>query len=347
MLLLTSTLMSQNEFRDGYIINNSGDTLFGQVNYRGELFMARECIFKDTISNTSKTLLPDDIAAYRFVNGKYYVSKEIGDNKVFLEFLINGEVDIYFWRNKYGDHYFIENDKTGLTEIPYNEGIKYIDNKPVYLESTKHTGVLLYYMQDAPELQSQIKSMKKPDHKNLTRLAEDYHNIVCKDEDCIIYESNKKPIEFELYIEGGYLKLYFDNVSTVLKQKDPLNLNLSFYVSMPRVNENLYFKTGIQYKGIIADTGNVKYTVLTFPFALEYRFQRKKFQPTLGFGFGFEKVKWFTYFLTSANFGFKYKMDRIYLSSILNADIRTSFSPVVPASTWLSIYFNVGIGFRL
>ena len=73
---------------------------------------------------------------------------------------------------------------------------------------------------------------------------------------------------------------------------------------------------------------------------------QRKFQPTLGFGFGFEKVKWYTYFLTSANVGFKYKMDDFCVSTILNTDIRVSRSPVFPVSSWFSYYLNVGLGYR-
>jgi hypothetical protein len=346
LILITSGLLAQRDFRPGYIISYNNDTTFGRINYKGELFMSRECEFRDTISENVNLFLPDDILAYRFIDGKYYVSREVDGSKVFMEFLINGEINIYSWRHKYGDHFFIEDDSTSLTEIPFEEGIRYIDDKPVFFESTKHTGVLLYFMKDAPELESRIKSIKKPDQKNLIKLAEDYHNIVCQDEECIIYEANKSPVFIELLFEAGYLNMNFDKVTDVLKQENHIDLNLVLYIGMPRVNENLYFKTGIQYKGVIADSVDVKYNVFTFPFAMEYRFQKRKFQPTLGFGFGFEKVKWYTYFLTSANVGFKYKMDDFYVSTILNTDIRVSRSPVFPASSWFSFYLNVGLGYR-
>ena len=37
-------------------------------------------------------------------------------------------------------------------------------------------------MQDTPGFQSRIQSIDKTDHKELIKLAEDYHNIVCEGE---------------------------------------------------------------------------------------------------------------------------------------------------------------------
>ncbi|WP_157754658.1 hypothetical protein [Salinivirga cyanobacteriivorans] len=40
---------------------------------------------------------------------------------LFLEYLINGELDAYFYRDEYGDnHYYIEKDSLKLRELKYN-----------------------------------------------------------------------------------------------------------------------------------------------------------------------------------------------------------------------------------
>lgn len=159
LLISTGFLKAQTDFRPGYIIKTFGDTIFGQIDYRGDLLMSSLCKFK-AVDNTIKEYSPNDIEAFRFIERKYYVTREIDNKKVFMEYLIKGKVNIYYMRDDKGDHYYIDKEDARLTEIPYEEGIKYIDNKEVFYESTKHIGFLTYYMQDAPELQSRIHSVK-------------------------------------------------------------------------------------------------------------------------------------------------------------------------------------------
>ncbi|WP_016775860.1 hypothetical protein [Anaerophaga thermohalophila] len=179
LLFSIGLLNAQTDFRPGYIIKNTGDTLNGDIDYRGDLLMSRLCKFRDK-ENIIKDYSPNDIIAFRFIDGKYYVSREINDRRVFLEYLIKGKVNIYYMRDENGDHYYLDKEDVKLTEIPYEEGIKYIDDKQVFYESKKHIGLLNYFMQDAPEFQSRIQSLKKPEHQTLIKLAEDYHNAVCE-----------------------------------------------------------------------------------------------------------------------------------------------------------------------
>ena len=132
--------------------------------------------------------LPNDLTAFRFIVSKNYVLSEINSIKVFLEYLNKGEVNIYYMLDDNGDHYYLDKKDLALTEIHYVEGTKYVDNWQVYYKSKKHIGILNYYMQNAPELQSRIESIEKPDHNNLTKLAEDYHNTSCEVDKCVIYE---------------------------------------------------------------------------------------------------------------------------------------------------------------
>jgi hypothetical protein len=41
--------MAQSDFRNGYIITNSGDTVYGQIDYKGNRSNAKECIFLKTV----------------------------------------------------------------------------------------------------------------------------------------------------------------------------------------------------------------------------------------------------------------------------------------------------------
>jgi len=149
--------------------------------------MGEVCRFRTNDREDELKYSPYDIAAYRFNESKYFVSKEVNGAQVFLEFLIKGQINIYYLRDYKGDHYFLEKVDNPIIELPYEEGIKYVDDKKVFFRTKKHIGLLTYYMQDAPEFQSRINEIGKPGHESLIKLSEDYHDKVCKDRACIIY----------------------------------------------------------------------------------------------------------------------------------------------------------------
>ena len=207
LLLFAPILNAQTDFRPGYVIDFSGDTLYGDIDYRGDMLMGSICrlqIHEGEITEYS----PYDIAGFRFIDSKFFVSKEISGKMVFLEYLINGKVSIFYLRDDLGDHYYIDKDGLGITELLYEEGVKSVNlHKTVYenteteeimFNTTKHIGYLKVYMQDYPEIFSKIESLQKPDQAPLIRLAEKYHNGVCPDEMCVVYEKKLPLIHFAL-----------------------------------------------------------------------------------------------------------------------------------------------------
>jgi hypothetical protein len=193
-LFIAVYLNAQTDFRPGCVILANGDSLFGEIDYRGDILMGQVCRFRNAITDTTveneKQYFPGDIMGYRFDNGKFFQSRELEGKKLFLEFLIKGKLCIYYHRDENGNHYYLEKDSSGIVEIPYETGIKYNENIPYTYNSNKHIGVLNAYMHDAPDLKSSITNIGEPGHKNLIRLAENYNNEMCKDEPCIIYEKN-------------------------------------------------------------------------------------------------------------------------------------------------------------
>ncbi|MDD4967801.1 MAG: hypothetical protein PHT07_00040 [Paludibacter sp.] len=112
--------------------------------------MSKICTFRHNDKDTVRHFSPDEIPGYRFPENKYYISKEVNGKKVFLEYLINGRLNVYYLKDERGeDHYFIEKDSLGIAEIPYEEGIREKDGQYYVYTPTKYLGLLAYYMQDA------------------------------------------------------------------------------------------------------------------------------------------------------------------------------------------------------
>jgi len=260
-LILTTTLLNaQTDFRPGYVIRAIGDTLLGEIDYRGDKLMGYLCKFKSS-ENLINDYTPNDIHGYRFIDSKYFVSKKINGTPVFLEYLIKGKVNIYYLRIDNGDHYYIEKDDIELTELPYDEVIKTVDGKDYLYKSKKHVGLLSVYMQDAPDLQNRINNMGKPDHQNLTKLAEDYHNEVCDGEKCIVFEKKQPLIKVNWELAAGTINwVNTEAFYEVKTDRYYFQTGVMANFWMPRLNEKIYFRTGILYSlGELTDGTNSPY----------------------------------------------------------------------------------------
>ena len=237
IILFSTIAKSQSDFRAGYIIKTNGDTVTGLIDYRGDLMMGNICRFKAEANSSVTEYKPGDISAYRFNDSKYFVSKNINGQEVFLEYMINGKLSIFYLRNEKGDHFYIQKDTSGIVELPYEEAIKTVGDKSHLVKTTKHIGILSLYMHDAPDMQLRISNMKTPEYKSLINLAKDYHNKVCKDEACIIYEKNMPSLKTKIELGSSFYSF---------TQKDTLNKGLNIfydfniYLLRPRTSERFY-----------------------------------------------------------------------------------------------------------
>lgn len=333
-LLLFGVLKAQTDFRPGYIINTTGDSLYGDIDYRGDLLMSTLCRFRDK-NNAIKNYSPNDITAFRFIDSKYYVSREINGRSVFLEYLIKGKLNIYYMRDENGDHYYLDKENVKLTELPYEEGIKYVDNKTVLYESKKHIGFLYFYMQDAPKLQSKIKNIRKPEHQNLIKLAEDYHNVICEGEKCIIYEKSAPLIKILPELITGVIK--YSNLDG-LDEKFYFHTGFIAHVWLPRNSEKMYFRTGLLFSQLEFDGD--KANLFKVPCQVEYIYPKGIVRPRIAYGLNFYIPS--DYRTVSFDIGANIKLSE---SFFLSATSDIEFNPtmmIVPKSI-LSYSLKLGL----
>ena len=89
-LFLFGGLNAQTDFRPGYIIETTGDTLYGDIDYRGDLLMGKLCKFRDKHKNITE-YAPSNLSSFRFIDSKYFTSKEVNGKNIFLEYLLKAE----------------------------------------------------------------------------------------------------------------------------------------------------------------------------------------------------------------------------------------------------------------
>ncbi len=276
LIAFTSDVFGQKDFRSGYVILLNGDTLSGEIDYRGDLLMDSICRFRNTGNNVENEYLPGDIRAYRFAGDKYFVSRKIRDNKpVFLEFLIHGDLDVFYNRDESGDHFYIEKEGMELVELPYVEKIVYVNEKPFKYQSKEHIHILEHYLDDVPGFTERIESMKKLNEESLVRLASEYNAISGDKTGYIVYEK-KKPF-ISLAAEPVFGTTWY-------------RVNKSFYMTggayiytwLPRLNEKLYFKTGILYHELEGVIG--LYSAIRYPVQIQYLYPSGMFRPKANLG---------------------------------------------------------------
>jgi len=279
-------LSAQEDLRDGFIISIHGDTIKGILKFQNDIRNSKVCVYYSD-SKTKKKLRPFDIEGYVFENGKYYVSKYILEPdtiyKVFAEYLVKGQKDLFYYRDYSGSHYLISASDSSLIEIPYKRETLSIEGTSYLRESTRHIGMLKAYFSDCASIYSQIENLKKPDSKNLISITKAYHEAVCGENTCVVYKKQKLPLRIGFEPRVG-LTRFRDDTSYSMQYGG------LFYIWLPESNENLYFKFGFLYSE--RDNNISMYKI---PLQFEYVYPNKIIRPKFGLGLNAYTLKNPTY----------------------------------------------------
>jgi hypothetical protein len=303
-------LFAQGNFRDGFIITCEGDTLHGQVNLASNAVNCRKCEFRAGPETQVKTYSPGEIAAYRINDEKFFITKEIVidslPRKVFLEYLVDGIVDLYsyktfdteyFFIEKEGKLYSLENEEKEISrQTISNQNAKSLKNYQVNVR--RYVGVLTYLFSDAEGLSPEIQRTGYG-YKSLIRLTLRYHKMVCNEYECIKYSH---PTRIKVSFEPGIALA----VEKMILKGDPGTVNNTSYCpgaglrfQPARGQKHWSVFAGLRYSsssfsGIFFydnfpsyktyDTVSMKYNMLHLPLVFEYRFGAKKLQPFLSVG---------------------------------------------------------------
>lgn len=327
ILCVFTIVKAQTDFQDGYIITSDFDTIYGKIDNRNYNYNAHYCDFKKINSDSIITYFPDQLFGYRFNNGKYYLSKEFQNNKIFMEFLINGNLDIYFYQDKQNkNHYYASKDTIRLQELKYEKGIKYIDGRDRFYESKEYVGILNFFTYDCPEIKNEIPKLNEPNHKNLIEFAKNYHSLTCENEECIIY-AKEIPRKIKMSIYGG-TNIFFPYYTNLERKVYPsFGVNLMFQQAQDR--ERLFLGIGFFSDGE-ADSSN---NVYRLPLSLNYLNPRQGFSTIFAYQLDLNSL-----FLSEAiELGVKYQMKKI--STFFVVDIKTVVF-VIPYSTSVNIGFT-------
>ena len=254
-IFLLCQLWAQSDFRSGYIITNEQDTVYGLIDYRGDIRNAKICSFKKTKDDTTINYYPSDIFAYRFTDSKYYISKNISSDDdpkiVFLEYLVDGIAKLYSFRDdRLNKHYYIEKEGQ-LHELIRTQKEDKIDGRTVIVTQNPFINVLRSTL-NVQEMKGEIDRAKL-ENSSLINIVRNYHNYVCTDgSECIIYEKIKPGKTFRIApvigadISNVRIMEKFDEKYKFNSSKNlTVGVNMNFMI--PQIDEKIFLQIEALY----------------------------------------------------------------------------------------------------
>jgi hypothetical protein len=290
---------AQNNYKQGYVITNEMDTIYGWIDYRTDIKNALECNFKKDRNSKNHTYFPGSIFGYRLINeGKFYISKTITINAtakmMFLEYLVQGIVDLYYL-NDNGSEYYIFEDETGkmiaVTKKPdqyitNDRGITYLKVDNSYIGQVRS---LYYNSNDA---------MKDIDHLRFTQqsmidITKDYHRQMCTTgEDCVVF-TGKPDTHYTLFNFSAYAGWqifhddFFGNIESPI-------IGGRMNIIVPRYNKYISFQldisiskiSGTYNENIDGNSYRYKFNQMMIPinYGFKYTFGKYKLRPSAELG---------------------------------------------------------------
>lgn len=300
---------AQKDLENGYIIRNDGSQAYGLIDVKSNISNSKACIFHEPEKGTLESFSPGEIKGYKTTT-KYYISKEVAIDSVkqtlFLEYLVDGIVDLYYLRDPLNEYYFVEKDgqlvhlENNKTRILISGDGMHANDRTYIKESNQYKGALNYLFNEGEGLSKKIDDTPFY-YRSLINLTKDYHNKVCNEYECIDYtRPTHQNIFFE--ISGGLLISDFTlktsndvlyNIRpgvTVQARFNPLKSKTHwiFLIGLGYSSNDFHgrFENDLFYFSN-RDTLDLteKYSIVRLPLNVQYEFSSGKIQPFLSFGY--------------------------------------------------------------
>lgn len=358
LLNLPIITFSQTNFTNGYILHSESDTIYGEIDNKDYHSNASFCDFRPFGSDEITRYKPGEIYGYQFQNGKFYISREapLTDGtvkKIFLEFLIKGELNIYFYQDAEKNNiYYAEKDTTGLMELIYYKikindydqrfeeaekrfkgSVMNYNTSGIYeYENKRFQGILVYLTTDAPKMRSSILNIKEPSHEGLIKIAKNYHELTCPDEDCLIFEKTIKHNIKVGFSAGHYIitrtSLIEQNPERILSKSGP-SVAFTVYFSQVQRSERLFLGLGIRHEFLDVQFGEEidRANTTRIPLSINYIHPKQGISPLFSYAFDLRSYGYGQILTLGINYQIKklsfylaadvdiYKLHKVYATS--------------------------------
>ncbi|MBD2714747.1 hypothetical protein KBK19_06855 [Microvirga sp. STR05] len=229
LCLTAPAALAQSNFKPGYILPPTGDTLRGEVDYRSEQRNRKLCRFRPASSGTVTEYQPNQLQGFGYSGGTSYQSRELPGapaEKVFLQVLALGNASLY--RTVQADDrevYYAGRETTGpLQLLVQRDTTMMVYSKAVGREintlerSYPFRSKLAMLMADCPKVQASIVNMELKEQR-LLKLFSEYNACAGGSAPQYVVAERRTKINF-LVLGGIYqskLTMRYDFSDTELK----------------------------------------------------------------------------------------------------------------------------------
>jgi len=304
LLLFHATLgFAQNNYQKGYIITNNFDSVFGYINLKSNIFNQEYCYFKPDDKAKPSIFKPGDIYGYR-VDEKYFISKTINlesgfPQKVFLDFLVQGMMNLYYYQLDSISYYFFEDENGNLNTVSQLT----TQNIHGYILSDISYKTQIYSIfEDFKPVSDHTKYLKF-EQKDMVNIAQKYHDAYCTTgEECMIFKNAKPgyfPRKAKISLYSGVQVIGYDFLHSIVKKNSLVptyGVQFDFFFprmfggwSFPLRLSLAHFKDSPNDRGFIGNYEYENISVNSFLFPVDVGIkhiflQDKKIRPSLEFG---------------------------------------------------------------
>ncbi|MEH0158725.1 hypothetical protein V6R21_32115 [Limibacter armeniacum] len=344
--------IAQKNFKDGHILVNETDTLYGQIEDANYYKNSILCNFKERGTDTVVSYKPEEIYGYRFEKGKFYISKVIqeeGARKAyFFEYLIDGELDFYLLQNEGRvNQYYVANDTTELQKLVYEKQTVTVNGKQYEKVSKPYTYLLKSLTVDVPEMQESINQMNKPDYRKVIKFGTTYHGIACPEQECLVYRKKNKL----LYIlEVGADTRWFSKKLDVEGENPSPFVGAIIHINNPEFSEKSYFGIGYYQEVSTSNQGEgVQKSRFKIPVTYGYIPPQKGVHFIFSGGINYNEIGEEMPFISmSVAPGIKVDMGKLYLKTYLEMDaFLVSFVPNSDALGYYITSIGASLNYKL
>ena len=246
LLFTTLSLSAQNNLREGYVITLEGDTLSGYIDFRTGAMNTKKCVFVKDGESSSVTYLPGEIQGYRFLNnGMYYVSKEVDNQVIFAEYIVQGNMNLY---QVGGEVMLLEDEEGNQSSFSPQKAQRATKSR----ERQNEIRDVLIMLNKSPKATG-ILLKKEKSRKHTIEAVTAYIDEVCPDGYCEVFEYRNKqtPVEdrtSHLWVKAGMkLTSYnFYNGENIFGLSPQLSFGFDFHLD--RVFRGLMINAAIAYE---------------------------------------------------------------------------------------------------